>query len=376
MPSKPSSTPCRPEHDSVVLALQGGGALGAYQAGVYEVLHEHGFVPDWVTGVSIGAINAALIAGNLPENRLPRLRQFWDLVSSGIPLAVPATFDLLRLAFNRWSASASAAFGVPGFFVPRIPSPYFVPPGTPGALSIYDSSPLKKTLHELVDFDIINARTTRLSVGAVDVRTGNSTYFDNADPELCFDIGHVMASGALPPGLPPIAIKGVEYWDGGLVSNTPLWYVLDESNLLNALVIQVDLFSARGPMPKTLDDVLERAKDIQFSSKTRFNTNRAKEEETLRQALANVIAKLPARLSKDPDVAFLVDRAKERRISIIHLINRRSAYSAESKDYEFSRATIRALWDAGRTDMLRTMANPAWVNACSAHHGMRTFDLA
>jgi NTE family protein len=358
-----------------VLVLQGGGALGAYQAGVYEGMHEAGLAPSWVTGVSIGAINAALIAGNRPEDRIPRLQQFWERVSSGFPLVVPAPFDLVRMEFNRWSASSSMAFGVPGFFSPRVPPPQFNPDGTPGALSIYDTSPLRDTLRDLVNFDLINERKTRFAVGAVDVRSGNSFYFDNDDPALVFGPQHVMASGALPPGLPPVKVKDVSYWDGGLVSNSPLWYVLDDCSLLHALVLQVDLFSARGTMPRNLDQVLERAKDIQYSSKTRFNTSRAKEDEALRQAFRRVMAKLPARLRSDEDVKLLAERARGRHISIVHLINRRSQYSSQSKDYEFSRATIRALWAAGLADMRKTIANPDWRHACKATHGMRSYDL-
>jgi NTE family protein len=365
----------RPKHESTVLVLQGGGALGAYQAGVYEGMHEAGLAPSWVTGVSIGAINAALIAGNHPKDRIARLQQFWERLSSGFPLVVPAPFDLVRMEFNRWSASSSMAFGVPGFFSPRVPPPQFNPAGTPGALSIYDTSPLRDTLHELVNFDLINERKTRFAVGAVDVRSGNSVYFDNDDPDLIFGPQHVMASGALPPGLPPVKVKDVAYWDGGLVSNTPLWYVLDDCTLLNALIVQVDLFSATGAMPRDLDEVLERAKDIQYSSKTRFNTSRAKEDEALRQAFRRVMAKLPVRLRTDADIKLLAERARGRRVSIVHLINRRSQYSSQSKDYEFSRATIRALWAAGLADMRKTLANPDWRHACNAAHGMRSYDL-
>jgi NTE family protein len=372
--SRSSPTP-HPQHRTTVLVLQGGGALGAYQAGVYEGMHEAGIEPDWITGVSIGAINGAIIAGNTPEKRVARLREFWDRVSSGFALDVPAPFDLLRLEFNRWSASASAMFGVPGFFLPRFPSPLLTPSGASGPLSVYDTSPLNDTLRELVDFDLINARKVRFAVGAVELRKGNSVYFDNADPDLVIGPRHVMASGALPPGLPPIHIKDGLYWDGGLVSNSPLWYVLDDGARLDALVIQVDLFSARGPTPRNLDEVLERAKDIQYSSKTRFNTSRAKEEQALRDALTHVIAKLPARLRKDPEVEILAERARGRRISIVHLINRRTAYSSQSKDFEFSRSTVRALWAAGLADVRKTIADPRWRNACKAAHGMRTYDL-
>jgi len=298
--------------------------------------------------------------------------------------AVPATRQLsgslggkpgCASAVASGSASASAMFGVPGFFLPRFPSPLLTPSGARGALSVYDTTPLYGTLRELVDFDLINRRAVRFSAGAVELRSGNSVYFDNRDPNLEFGPHHVMASGALPPGLPPVRIKDSEYWDGGLVSNSPLWYVLDDDVHLDALILQVDLFSARGAMPHNLDQVLERAKDIQYSSKTRFNTTRAKDEEVLRQALQNVIQKLPARLREDADVQYLAERSKPRRLSVVHLINRRSAHSSQSKDYEFSRSTIRALWAAGLADMRRTLASPRWSDACKSERGMRTYDL-
>lgn len=365
-----------PQHDCTVLVLQGGGALGAYQAGVYEALAEADVCPNWVTGVSIGAVNAALIAGNKPEDRVARLQTFWNLVSSGTPLIPPPAFDPWRLAFNRLSSTATAAFGVPGFFYPRVPGPLFAPDGTPAALSIYHTGPLRDTLTELVDFELLNARKIRFSVGAVDVRTGNSHYFDNRDPELVLAPDHVMASGALPPGFAPVRIGDDEYWDGGLVSNTPLWYVLDDDPYLNALIFQVDLFSARGELPENLDEVLERAKDIQYSSKTRFNTNRSKELETLREALRRLLDKVPPALRSDPDFKLLHARARGRRLSIVHLINRRLQHSSVSKDYEFSRATVQALWDAGRAAVRQTLANPEWKHACRAEQGMRTFDLS
>jgi len=189
-----------------VLVLQGGGALGAYQAGLYAGLAEAGVAPDWVTGVSIGAVNAALIAGNPPAQRLATLEQFWELVSSSAPLVPPASFDPMRPALNRLSAAASLAFGVPGLFAPRVPPPLLAPDGSVDALSVYDISPLAKTLGELVDFDLINRKDVRLSIGAVNVRTGNSVYFDNRERRIGPE--HVLASSALPPGLPPVMIDG------------------------------------------------------------------------------------------------------------------------------------------------------------------------
>jgi NTE family protein len=364
------------QHDHLVLVLQGGGALGAYQAGVYEGMHEHGFAPDWVTGVSIGAINAALIAGNAPAKRVERLREFWDRVSSGMPIVPPLPLDPARLALNRLSAASAATFGVPGFFVPRIPPAFLAPDGMPAALSVYDTSPLRATLQELVDFDRLNDQERiRLSVGAVDVQTGNSVYFDNRHDRLAAE--HVMASGALPPGFPPIEIDGARYWDGGIVSNSPLWYVLDDSPHISALIVQVDLFSARGEVPVNLDEVLERAKDIQYSSKTRFNTTRIKELEELRHALGRLLRKVPAELHRDPDYKALAPFARLRRqITIAHLVNRRLSTSSNAKDYEFSRATVRELWAAGLDDVRRSWRRREWLEAREVVNGVRVFDLS
>ncbi len=363
------------KHDHSVLVLQGGGALGAYQAGVFQGMAEHGFAPDWVAGVSIGAINAALIAGNPPERRLERLREFWNRVSSGLPLILPAQLDLVRLASARLSATAVVAFGVPGFFVPRVPPPFLAPEGTPEALSVYDNSPLRDTLDELVDFSFLNRKSgVRLSLGAVNVETGNSVYFDTQN--MTVTAQHVMASGSLPPGFPPTIVEGSHYWDGGIVSNSPLWYVLDDSTRLSALIVQVDLFSARGRLPVNLDQVLERAKDIQYSSKTRFNTARVAELEEFRHALVRLLNKVPAKLRNDPDYKRLAPLCAGRReISILHLINRRSPDSTSAKDYEFSRATMERLWEAGLDDVRLSCSHQRWEQARALEDGVRIFDL-
>jgi NTE family protein len=364
-----------PKHDHRILVLQGGGALGAYQAGVYEGMVERGVTPDWVTGVSIGSINAALIAGNPPGRRIERLRDFWDQVSSGLPLVPPAFLDPLRMAFNRVSATATMAFGVPGFFTPRVPPPFLQADGTPEALSVYDTSPLRDTLLRLIDFDLINGKTVRLSMGAANVHTGNSRYFDNRVDTITPD--HIMASGALPPGFPPVQIDGEFYWDGGIVSNSPLWYVLDDSPRISAMIVQVDLFSAKGELPASLDQVLERAKDIQYSSKTRFNTNRVKELEDMRVALGRLLTKLPGKLRDDPDFKLLKPLADyKRHITIMHLINRRLDSASSAKDYEFSRSTVRQHWEAGLEDVRRTCSHPDWLNATEITDGVRVFDLA
>jgi predicted acylesterase/phospholipase RssA len=218
-----------------VLVQQGGGALGAYQAGVYERLAAAKLEPDWVVGISIGAINGALIAGNPPQRRAERLREFWERVS------VPGWG---WLPGQDWSAHYAMAFGVPGFFSPRLTPAPLAAPGSDAALSYYDPAPLRSTLEELVDFDRLNQGGVRLSVGAVEVVSGDERWFDTAHERITVD--HILASGALPPGFPPVMIDGVAYWDGGIVSNTPLQYVIDHPPARDLLVFQVDLFSARG----------------------------------------------------------------------------------------------------------------------------------
>src|ERR1700744_5397567 len=242
----PATSPAKALH---VLVLQGGGALGSYQAGAYQALSHHDFEPEWVAGISIGAINASIIAGNEPDKRVERLKEFWEMVSAPVPWNPVVSTDRGRTAFNEASAALIATFGVPGFFSPRIPPAPLWPQGSPQSQSYYDTAPLRKTLERLVDFDRINDLKTRLSVGAVSVTTGNFCYFDNVQfKKRGKKIGpeHIMAAGALPPGCPPIMVGGGYYWDGGIASNTPLDYVLETETQHDLLIFQVDLFSARG----------------------------------------------------------------------------------------------------------------------------------
>ena len=355
------------------LVLQGGGALGAYQAGVYAGVFERHKSVNWVAGVSIGAINAALIAGNAPEMRVQRLREFWDLVSSGPAQRVPAWWSIDRASFNQWSATSAAVFGVPGFFEPRR-SPSLLLGGAAPLLSYYDTAPLKSTLERLVDFDRINHDGVRFSVGAVNVRTGNSIYFDNRTHRIGPE--HIMASGALPPGFAPVHIDGEDYWDGGIVSNTPLQYVLDAHPRTEPLmVLQVDLFSARGVMPRTLAETMERQKDITYSSRTRMNTDALASNMNLQQALADLLTKLPPGLRDDPSVTSVCAALSHKPIEIVHLIYRDKPYELESKDYEFSRASVDEHWDAGLRDIRNTLDHPEWLVSASQASGVTTFDL-
>jgi len=353
--------------------LQGGGALGAYQAGVYEGLAEFGLVPNWLVGISIGAVNSALITGNPPERRLERLRAFWDRVSAYAPMSVPALLDPLRPMLDHLSAASVAMFGIPGFFTPRVPPPFFAPSGSLEAQSFYDTTPLKGTLEELVDFDLINRGKVRLSLGAVNVRTGELVYFDNRRIKIGPE--HVLASGALPPGFPAVCIEGEHYWDGGLVSNSPLNYVWDERPLTTALIVQANLFNAQGELPRNLDETLERAKDIQYSSKVRFNTDHIRSMLELRAALGRVVSKLPASLLANPDIEKIASFHDERPWTIAVLNDRRVSHSGQAKDYEFSRATVNERWSAGLEDVRRSSANIDWMEPTDIGPGVRVYNL-
>jgi NTE family protein len=251
--------------ECVSLVLQGGGALGAYQAGVYEALAEAGIHPDWIAGISIEAINAAIIAGNPPNSRVDRLREFWTQVTAdGLwPFLGEANLglargDAARNFLSQMSATMALANGASGFFAARPVTPWLQPGGTIEATSFYDTKDLKRTLEHLVDFDRLNAGITRFSVGSVNVRTGNFVYFDSTTHTIRPE--HVMASGALPPGFPAIEIEGEHYWDGGLISNTPLQWVVEQEPRRDTVAFQVDLWSAHGEFPRNMLEVMTREK--------------------------------------------------------------------------------------------------------------------
>jgi NTE family protein len=356
-----------------VLVLQGGGALGAYQPGAYEALAAAGLEPEWVAGISIGAINAAIIAGNPPDRRVAHLRKFWDTVSSRLTLPPLATDSNSRKLFNETSAALVASTGAPGFFEPRLPPALFMPPGTVEAISLYDTAPLKATLLELVDFDLLNSGKVRFSVGAVEVATGNLKYFDSAHDEIGPE--HVMASGALPPGFPPVEIDGKLYWDGGIVSNTPLQYVLDGGfPRQDVCIFQIDLFSARGPVPQTLFDVSAREKEIRYSSRTRLNTDNFRRIQSMRRAIRRLDEYIPDEIKSTFDWKVLSAFSCNNAVTIVHLIHRRAVYSTQSNDYEFSRYTVDEHWRDGREDVERTLNHPDWKNRERPKNGVLVLD--
>jgi NTE family protein len=370
------------QFEQVVLVLQGGGALGSYQAGVYQALAEHDVHPDWVAGISIGAINAALIAGNPPGKRVERLREFWETITESA-LGVPYFKSLeiqnayTRQALNQAWATNILLFGVPAFFVPRMPPPVLWPSQEPGKASYYDTSPLVATLNRLVDFDLLNSGAMRFSVGAVEVDTGNFAYFDTAHPNYKVEVRaeHVLASGSLPPGFPATKVDDKYYWDGGLVSNTPLQWVLDSRQRLDRLVFQVDLWNARGMVPKDLIGVEVRQKEIQYSSRTRAATDQYKYAQKLRIAAANLIKKLPPELRDSEDAKLLAGEATDKVCNIVHLIYRARSYEGIAKDYEFSRRTMEEHWKSGYENAKQTLSTPGIMELPDRLEGVKIFDV-
>lgn len=366
------AAPGMPLPDTVALVLQGGGALGSFQAGVIEQLAAAAIEVDWVAGISIGAVNAALFAGNPPEKRLDAIRAFWAQVTSALPdFALPMN-DQLREISHEWAAGTVMLGGVPGFFRPRPIPPAFATPGTPAALSFYDTSPLRETLDRLVDWDLLNNGPVRLSVGAVNLHSGNFRYFDTRDERI--DARHIMASGALPPGLPPVEIDGCWYWDGGLVSNTPLTHVLDRQEA-EMLVFQVDLFPAENELPRTIMDVMGREKEIRFSSRTRAISDERLRLRKARETVRALLDKLPEQVAGIPEVQAVRDLVTEHPVNVVQLIYRANAWEGGSRDFEFSARTMREHWEAGRTAVAETMASSQLVAQNILDGKTAAFDL-
>lgn len=354
----------------VSLVLQGGGALGSYQAGVYEVMAASPHQPEWVAGISIGAINAAIIAGNPPESRVPRLRDFWRGVTSRPPLLPDAAQDIFAPLRRLLSSHQALVLGQPGFFTPRLPVEWLAG----GVTSYYSTHALRSTLERLVDFDRIGAKgEMRLSVGAVNVRTGQFAFFDSDHTRIRPE--HVMASGALPPSFPAVEIDGEHYWDGGMVTNTPLAYVLDNLPRRPSVCVQVDLFQAYGALPRTLDEIAERDKDIRYSSRTRVSTDLHAEKHQMRHAINDLLERLPEEYRDLPEARRLQRLACVSEIDIVQLIYRPFRPQGSTKDYEFSRETMEERWRQGVEDASLTVAAAPWTAPRPPETGVRIFDV-
>ncbi|MCC2624770.1 MAG: hypothetical protein K0R14_643 [Burkholderiales bacterium] len=323
----------------VIYVFQGGGALGSYQVGAFEALSEHGYTPDTVIGISIGAINAAIIAGNQPDMRKQRLYEFWDKITTKMPFPMKANLGLAK--FHNWvSAASSLTMGQKGFFVPKILDPIAMLDSTPDQLSFYDTSPLRETLLELVDFDYLNKGKIRLCMGAVDLESGEFVFFDNTQTEITPE--HIMASCALPPGFPPIKIGERYYIDGGVFSNTPLSKVIDdfattERDVKNILCFMIDLFPLKGLLPHSMDGLMERVKDIRYSSHAKRANALYATTQNLSHAIHFLTSKMTNAQLKDKAVQDIIKLGYAHRLDIIHLIYRsEKGTELASKDYEFS----------------------------------------
>ncbi len=349
----------------IVLVLQGGGALGAYQVGVYQALHEAGIEPDWVIGTSIGAINASIIAGNRPAERMSRLKVFWQSVEHG-------PFQQALGAMRPWGTMASRwltmTSGIGSFFKPN-PLAFMgthIPLGADAA-GYYSTAPLQTTLHELVDFELINQNRTRLTVGAANVRTSEMRYFDSRDMPL--DARHVMASGALPPAFPAVRIDGDLYWDGGILSNTPVEAVFDDYPRRNSLVFAVHIWKPDGLEPETIWQVLNRQKDIQYSSRAATHIARQKQLHRLRHVVSELVTRMPEQLRQDPEVQDLAGYGCLTRMHVVRLLAPTLDGEDHTKDIDFSPAGIHARWAAGYEDTQRLIAMAPWEGEFDAIEG-------
>ena len=377
-PIHPSGHPCSPVHrpdncGRIALVLQGGGALGAYQGGVYQALHEAGLEPEWVSGVSIGAVNAALIAGNAPERRLAALSEFWDRVTDRTIWPFTPDGDIYRQTRNTVSALTTALFGQPGLFNPHKVNPWFLVPGAKDATSFYDNTEMKHTLEELVDFKRLNEGDVHFSVGAVNIMTGNFVFFDNRKEEI--RIEHVLASGALPPAFPMVKIGTDYFWDGGIVSNTPLQHLLAQDDDVNSLVFQVDLFSARGELPRTMSDVLGRQKDIQYSSRTRQVTDSFARLQRWKRRAYEALVKVPEADLTPEQRAMREKLASLPQATILQLIYQQKSYEGNARDYEFSADSMHEHWNNGHEDTLATLKRKDWLEMPPPDIGVVTHDV-
>ncbi len=350
----------------VVLVLQGGGALGAYQVGVYQALHEAGVEPDWVIGTSIGAINGAIIAGNEPGKRLEQLTRFWNMVQSHKPGDFAGLWPALGSAFANIGTYTK---GIDGFFAPNPQAAWGVhtPLGVENA-AFYTTAPLRDTLSDLVDFKCINAKRTRLTLGAVNVRSGEMHYFDSREEKLKAE--HVMASGALPPAFPAVRIRGASYWDGGIYSNTPIEAVLDDKPRRDSLIFAANMWQPHGPEPETIWQVLARQKDIQYASRAKSHIVRQQQIHRLRHIIRDLSLHIPQAQRNAPEVRELLAYGCATVMHVVPLLAPRVEGEDHTKDIDFTPVGVRTRWQAGYTDTRRTLEQACWKQTVNAIDGV------
>ncbi len=341
----------------VVLVLQGGGALGSYQAGVYQALHEAGIEPDWIIGTSIGAINASLIAGNAPQDRVSRLQEFWKRVEQRPIWSFPGAFPGINEMLSYWSTVAN---GIPGFFRPN-PLAHAgadCPIGTDSA-GYYSAEPLQQTLGELVDFDLVNNCSPRLTVGAAQLRTSEMRYFDSRDCKL--GVKHIMASGALPPAFPAVRVDGELYWDGGILSNTPTEAVFDDIPRRDSLIFSVHMWNPSGPEPTTMAEVFNRHKDVLYSSRIASQIAQQQKAHRLRHVINQLAARIPEAERNSAAVRELAGYGCSTRMHVVRLLAPQLDRENHTKDIDFSPSGIRQRWEAGYAHTKAVLGRSPWV---------------
>ncbi len=368
--------------ERVVLVLQGGGALGAYQAGVYQAIHEARIEVGWICGTSIGGINGALIVGNRPERRIERLREFWETVTEP-PIKIPDMPWFPGLSWkgkghghwtNRLSALTSLVYGAPGFFTPRLFPPLIAAAESPDLVSYYDTAPLQATLARLVDFDLINSKPLRFSLATTNVRSGAQVYFDNLQQPIT--PAHIMASASLPPEFPATEIDGEYYWDGAVVSNSPMQFVIDEgAHRYTGLVFQVDLWDASGEAPLDIPSAYLRMLDIHSASQLNITLEQFKKTVKFRTALVKFLDQLPDACRNDPEVQFLAQEVDVKVATVVQLKYRSSIHETGTKPFEFSRAAMEARWQCGYDDAKIALSEPRVFELPNITEAARVFDV-
>ena len=371
-----------PAFERVSLVLQGGGALGAYQAGVYQAIHEANIKVDWISGTSIGAINGALIAGNPPERRVERLLEFWEAITEP-----PTAFQTMQWFSDLWagengqarswanklSALRAMLHGVPNFFSPRPMPPINTSAKRPEDVGYYDAAPLRTTLERLVDFDLINRKAVQLSIGAANVRTGSPVTFDNLDEKITLD--HVLASASLPPGFAPTKVEGEYYWDGAVVSNTPMQCVIDSSPSRSELVFQVDLWDSSGDVPLDIPSAYLRATEMHSASRLNISLDQYRKMQRFKQAVCRFLEKLPVEYRDDPEYKALIRQGRVKFATIVQLKYQTRKYETTGKTFEFSRRGMKEHWRAGYDDASAALNEPSVHELPPAAEAARIYDV-
>jgi len=363
-------------YEAVAFSFQGGGALGAYQAGVAIALQEGGYQPDWIIGASIGAINAAIVVGNKPEDRTDKLYAFWNYIATPLIEVYPYSGGVLANFFQNYlSALYTLTTGQPGFFQVRYPNPLLGMENSAEKISFYDSSELRSTLERFIDFDRINqSKKIRLSIGTVKVRTGEMVYFDNNKCQICPE--HIMASCALPPGFSAVNIDNDLYWDGGISNNTPISHFIYDERYHSALCFMVDLFDSNGSLPRTLDEILKRKKDIQFSSQFTNAVKLCKDMHCFKHTINELAKLVPKKQKKNPKVRAMIERGCNRSISLVRFFYKSSLTDLSSKDYEFSEASTKQHLEAGYSDAKQGMKYSPWLAPIDDNTGIKVHNMA